>query len=352
MEMENINSEENILKKDLISNLKSFLEESSKEDIEKLISLIGNNDDISKEEISLERPFDMLYLPSKGFFYKNKIDYLILRNLSYEEENVLTSEFLFKSGKSLEYIYKNLCINIADISFEDILYGDMEAICLFLRSSAYGDVIKMPLQCQNCGKNNDDVSIQLSSFRMKECDSVPDNEGFISFIVKNVVFKIKPPTFKQFFDWERNNLSEIEKRADIVFSINNNTNRTFILNTIKGMAIQDARELKKFIDKNMPGVDAKFVHNCESCESDSNYDFGLGYKFLELPYSFKNTILEEIFLLFYYGKGIDVGAAKKMSVYERRWFLNRINEEITKQREAEDKETRKINSQAKSTRKR
>lgn len=350
--MENINSEENVLKKDLVGRLMSFIEEGDEDVINKLKALINDNKESHSENISLERPFDMLYLPSKGFFYKNKTEYLILRNLSYEEENVLTSEFMFKSGKSLEYVYNNLCINISDISFNDILYGDMEAICLFLRSSAYGDVIKMPLQCQNCGANHEEVNIPLSSFQMKECDEMPDNDGFLSFISKDKNFKLKPPTFKQFFEWERTGAKEIEKRADIVRSINNNTDRKFILNTVKTMAIQESRELKKFIDKNMPGVDAKFINNCPSCEVDSVYDFGLGYKFLELPYSFRNTVLEEVFLLVYYGKGIDLGAAKKMSVYERRWFLNRINEELTKQKEAEDKESRRVNSQVKSPRKR
>jgi hypothetical protein len=57
--------------------------------------------------------------------------------------------------------------------------------------------------------------------------------------------------------------------------------------------------------------------------------------------------LEEIFLLTYYGKSITIEDAKQMPVTERRWFINRISEELEKQREYEKKEMSKARSSSK-----
>jgi hypothetical protein len=52
-------------------------------------------------------------------------------------------------------------------------------------------------------------------------------------------------------------------------------------------------------------------------------------------------------LLTYYGKSITIEDAKRMPVTERRWFINRISEEIEKQREYERKEMAKAKSSSK-----
>ncbi len=341
---QDINDEKNLCDKDVIDALKKRILDNDV-NLELLKKQILEN---SEKKLDFERPFDMLYLPSKGLFYKSKVDFLLLKTLSYSEENMLTSEFLFKSGKALEFIYKNLCINQDDISYDEILAGDMEAVCLFLRSSAYGDAINIELACQHCGTIDPEAKIRLSSFQMKEIHDSVGEDGFLTFKYNNLEIKVKQQTFKEAFQHEKNDSSETEKRASMIYSINGNKDKKHILKIMKSMNILPSREIKKFIEKNSPGVDAGYSNICSSCGEINLYNFGLGYKFLELPYAFRNTVLEEIFLVCYYGKGIDVDSAKKMSVYERKWFLTRINEELTKQKEAEQKEMNKAKNKSKS----
>jgi hypothetical protein len=68
--------------------------------------------------------------------------------------------------------------------------------------------------------------------------------------------------------------------------------------------------------------------------------------FIQLPESYKNSMLEELFILTYYGKNISLEDAKKMTVVERKWFIKRLTEEIEKQRTAD----REAMSKAKSKR--
>jgi hypothetical protein len=51
--------------------------------------------------------------------------------------------------------------------------------------------------------------------------------------------------------------------------------------------------------------------------------------------------------LTYYGKSITIEDAKQMPVTERRWFINRISEELEKQRDYEKKEMSKARSSSK-----
>ena len=316
-----------------------------KEEFEQFKDKIDSFQDKIKKENKLEKPFEMLYLPSEGFFYKNKTSFILLGYLTYFEENLLTSEMLVESGIAYEVAFGNLIYN-DNITIGELLTGDVQAMSLALRSFSYGNNIELDLECSHCNKK-EKTSIPLSNFNMKTIKHHPDAEGEIRIdIGKGNVVKIKPITFKEELEYtKRENKLPLENLSMFVREFNGERDPKKISNSIRGLRLLESRALRTVINENTPGVDTKYDYECGFCDKITKFDFGGNtLDLLKLPYSYRNNVLEEIFLLTYYGKSITYDDAKKMPVTERRWFINRISEEVDKQREAEKKEMSKAKS--------
>lgn len=299
-----------------------------------------------KKDKNIERPFEMLFIPSRGLFYESKDNYLLLNQLTYAEESLLTSEFLVESGKAMEFVLKSILVE-KNINPKDLLAGDVQAIGLFLRSYAYGDKMDIEFDCKHC-ESSEEVTFRLSSFKMKDTVVVPEN-GLIPISLSDIglFLKIKPLTYFEEVRMTKAKTSSIDRIIYMTQSVNECEDRDVISQVIKRMGLMDIRRVKKFIDKVVPGVDAVVKHVCSSCEKENQYDFGGVHSFLSFPPSFRENIQEECFLLSYYGKGITLDYTKRMPVTERRWMLNRINEELTKKKEAEEKANRAAKSRSK-----
>lgn len=312
------------------------------EEVRRLSALIQQE----KKDKHIERPFEMLFIPSRGLFYPSKENYLLLNQLTYIEENLLTSEFLVESGKAMEFVLKNILVE-QNIRPTELLAGDVQAIGLFLRSFAYGDKLQLEFDCGHCGFS-EEVPIRLSSFQMKEIIVAPEN-GLIPMLLDGteLIFMFKPLTYFEEVGMTRANLSSLDKIIYMTQSINGLEDKNMIAQIIKKMKIPEIRRIKKFLDKAIPGVDAVVRHQCSSCGKENPINLGGAHSFLSFPSSFRESVEEECFLVSYYGKGITLEHAKKMSVTERRWLLNRINEELSKKREAEEKAHRSAKAKSK-----
>jgi len=324
-----------------INELKEKFEENT-EEVRRLSALIHQE----KQDKHIERPFEMLFIPSRGLFYESKENYLLLNQLTYIEENLLTSEFLVESGKAMEFVLKNILVE-QNVKPSELLAGDVQAIGLFLRSFAYGDKIDLEFDCQNCGFK-EEVPVRLSSFQMKDIIVPPEN-GLIPMLLDGteLVFRFKPLTYFEDVGMSKAKISNIDRIIYMTKSINGCEDKNVIAQIIKKLKLPEIRRVKKFIEKAMPGVDAVVRHNCSSCGRMNVYNLGGAHSFLSFPSSFRENVEEECFLVSYYGKGVSLEYAKKMSVTERRWLLNRINEELTKKREAEEKSYRQAKAKSK-----
>jgi hypothetical protein len=324
-----------------INELKDKFSENT-EEVRRLTALIHQE----KKDKHIERPFEMLFIPSRGLFYKNRENHLLLNHLTYVEENLLTSEFLVESGKAMEFVLKNILVE-QNIKPTELLAGDVQAIGLFLRSFAYGDKLDIDFDCSHCG-SKEEVSVRLSSFRMKDIVVAPEN-GLIPMLLDGteLLFMFKPLTYFEETGMDRAKISSLDKLIYMTQSINGCVEKDIISQVIRKMRIDEIRRIKKFIEKAIPGVDATVKHECSSCGKHNSYNFGGPHSFLSFPPTFRENVQEECFLLSYYGKGITLEEAKKMPVTERRWMLNRINEELTKKREAEEKAHRAAKAKSK-----
>jgi hypothetical protein len=252
-----------------------------------------------------------------------------------------------------------------DIDVKKLLLSDFQAILIFLRSTAYGDSIDTKAVCPHCQKE-DDYNFRLSGLKFKEPKVKPNEDGkYVIFFpevemqvitspltLEKELEKYENQTDDDFFDLKDENGEKIkirkEKTLSLVYnieSINGVTDKEQIKKTIRRLPRKHMDYIVNFINENEVGIEEKITLKCLSCSEDFTQRLSVGYNFLSLPESYKKDgILEESFLDTYYGKDITYGDVTKMPVFVRKWWVNRISDEIKKQNQKEQAEYNKAKS--------
>lgn len=307
---------------------------------------------MSKKKIDISKPFSVLNFPSKGLYYPSKQDSILVKYLTAVEEHVLTDSFLVETGRGIKLVLDNLILD--DLDVQDLLIGDFQALLIFLRSTAFGDKVEINPTCPHCGKAAENDFL-LSSLNFKEHENKPDSNGKYNVEIPELKlnFILTPMTFKKelekAFEEDRDE-GYVFKDSDgeiivkktrslslsyYIESINNVSDKEIIKKIIKRIPKKHTNDLFEFIKKNESGVEDFITLSCPYCGNDFSQKTDMGYNFLSLPYEYKETILEEIFLITYYGKGVTRQDAMEMATYERKWHIRRIKEELDKKSKAE-----------------
>jgi len=298
------------------------------------------------EEIYKKNPFDVLFLPSQGFFYENQKNRLNVKLLTGKDELLLTNPMLSEIGEAVDIVLKASILD-KDIEFDNLLLVDKQAISIFLKINSYGSTVEFLTNCPNssCNKTGK-TSFDLSELKAKDIIELPDEEGNYMFILPKMKLKSpqnpekKIPIIVKFKPLrvidEKNMLKESKKQKlseisnDIILrykhqitSINGNKDKVYIDKVVKSIPISDSVALREYIQKVEPGIENEIILQCEHCRS---------------------RLWEEIFLCMYYGKGITREDSYNMSVSERKWMINRIIEEIEKKNKAEEEAYNKAKS--------
>lgn len=292
--------------------------------------------------------FDLITLPSLGIFYPDKRSTLMIRSLTANDEVLLTSPSIAQTGQATNMMLESVILD-KNITLDNLMLCDKFGILLYLRSATYGDSMNVKIKCPHCSKSNE-TSFRLSEIEIKEVIELPDSEGLFSFTlpkykIRNspVTIKFKPLTVSIFNIISQELLSdtsEIKKNSTTkikhqIVSINDKSDPVYIEKLIKTLPIIDFSALKSYIEKVEPGFNDKIGFVCPSCQHKFLERFDIDDQFLGLTPSYRQQILEETFLLFYYGHGITRKDAYDMTVAERKWTVNRISEEMEKKAKAE-----------------
>lgn len=270
-----------------------------------------------RDETNPMASYDIIPLPSKGECYPNKQGRIAVSYLTAMDENIIVSPNLYRDNMVLDIILKEK-VRDPEIDPDDLLDGDRDAIILFLRSSAYGNMYSVTTTDPDT-KQTFDTQIDLSKIKYKDFTLVGDENGYFDYelpISKDKI-KFKFLTHRDYINLTK--LDELEisslRKAEIekyndklqyylgedetltmaerkeithaitklkewsekfeddgvhfshrttnelemqVVSVNGNTDRNFIHNYIINMPIKDASSLRKYIVKNTPGVDYNF----------------------------------------------------------------------------------------------
>jgi hypothetical protein len=297
------------------------------------------------EETNPMASYDIIPLPSKGECDPNKQDRIAVSYLTAMDENIIVSPNLYRDNLVLDIIL-NEKIRDPEIDPDDLLDGDRDAIILFLRASAYGNMYSVSATDPDT-KKTFETQIDLSKLKYKEFNLVGDENGYFDYELPVTKDKIK---FKFLTHKDYKNLAmldeveiaslrktEIEKynsklsyyleedetltvseRKDVqnamtklkewadkfeedgtkyshhatnelemeIVSVNGNTDRKFIHEYVSTIPIRDSAALRRYIAKNTPGVDYTFeIEKPESLGGGSMSVFLQFDQFIFLTYS-------------------------------------------------------------------
>jgi len=94
------------------------------------------------------------------------------------DENILTSPNLLESGEFLEILINRKILE-PELRYKDLHVGDRNAIMLWLRATAYGEMYPVTLFDEN--NNPFETEINLNDLKTKKLGAEPDEEGLFFY---------------------------------------------------------------------------------------------------------------------------------------------------------------------------
>ena len=133
-------------------------------------------------QMDFNLPHDMVQLPSGGRYYKSKKKSVKVGYLTASDENMLSN---IVSQPNRENLFTNLVrlkMYEPDLKPEEMLFGDLEAILIFLRNTSFGTEYSLSVLDPGTDKRFT-VTLDLSQINLKVPVSEPDDEGLFTTIL-------------------------------------------------------------------------------------------------------------------------------------------------------------------------
>lgn len=302
-----------------IIEMMNKMETDRKKELEKAVSATATKLEQeyipTKGNYNPEAAFDVIPLPSKGEGYKDKISKASVAYLTAYDENMIVSPNLYRDNLILDYILQEKLLS-QEIEPMDLLEGDREAIILFLRASGYGNEYPITATDDETGTEFEAI-VDLSKLKYKDFNLKGDSNGWFEYelpVSKRVVKfrfpthrdvvllekmqkaedeKIKKSTIKEYVDMldtfiESDNNVETDKKVNIrkairtlekwsneineenaikfnhsltnrlnllIMAVDGITDKNYISDFIMKMNVRDSSALRKYMQKNEPGID-------------------------------------------------------------------------------------------------
>lgn len=240
------------------------------------------DESIQYGQMDFTLPHDVVMLPSRGVFYKNKKDSLKVGYLTASDENILLA-----GGKDMTLNLLRAKIYEPTMKPEELMEGDVEAILIFLRNTSFGSDMEITVTDPATG-NPFKTMVDLGEMDIKK-GKTPDEDGTWTILLpvsqKNV--KLKPLTFSQSIELS-NQLAaypqgRVAPRRTLrlqkeIVSIEGNTDKGEIAKFVEQMPLADSKTIKKFMDENEPRLDLGRVVIAPSGEKLTvNVGFGVEF---------------------------------------------------------------------------
>jgi hypothetical protein len=231
--------------------------------------------------------YDIVELPSRGIHYGNKKKSLRVSYLTASDENILSAQNLIASNMVVDELLKRKILD-KDISIDDIVDEDRQAILLFLRNTAFGSEYNFFLTDP---KTNEEfkATVDISEIKLKDFTLLPDENEEFKYHMQKCNIDI---TFKFLTKKQQQQINDIEKSWNgvgvapvvtkqlemMIKSVAGNREMMNIHNFIERLPIKDSQEFKKYVKDNTPGLDLK--KNVKSPSGESvQVDIGFGVEF-------------------------------------------------------------------------
>jgi hypothetical protein len=227
-------------------------------------------------------PHDVVPLPTQGVFYKNKKKSIKVGYLTANDENILMA-----AGNDMTQTLLRSKIYEPDIRIEDLMEGDVEALLIFLRNTAFGPEMELNLTDPNTRKPFK-TTVKLDELNITKGQQPSEDGTFITTLPKSqATVKLKPMTYGEILEIQRMSETYPEGRTapkvtwrlnKQIVEVNGVTDRGEIVKFIDQMPIADSKYIRKFLDDNEPKLDLKKTVVAPSGEKLTvNVGFGVDF---------------------------------------------------------------------------
>ena len=249
------------------------------------------------EDFGYEIPIENVPLPSGGVCYPldspaHGLETLEIRAMTAREEDILTSKALIKKGTVITHLLQSCLIN-KSINVDDMLSGDRNAIMISLRITGYGADYNVEVDCPACGQRSQQ-SFDLCELAIKRLEIPPVAEGANLFEFELPITK-KTVRFKFLTGHDEQEIlvtNERRRKQGIatdnlvttrlqhaIVSLAGVTDKNKIGHFIRNMPAKDSLALRRYIDRNEPGIDMQTWMECTACTEQSEVRLPLGASF-------------------------------------------------------------------------
>jgi hypothetical protein len=208
--------------------------------------------------------YDVVELPTRGIYYKNKKKSVRVGYLTASDENILSSQTLINSNTVITELLKRKILD-KDLPIEDIVEEDRQAILIFLRNTAFGSEYKLTTT-DPITNEQFTFEIDLSQVPIKDFNLVEDINGEYSHYMEKSKVDI---TFSFLTQKQETEINEIKKSWNgigvapvitkqlefMIKSINGKRDIMEIHNFVENLPIKDSQDFRKFVDENKPGLE-------------------------------------------------------------------------------------------------
>ena len=207
--------------------------------------------------------YDVVSLPSQGVHYEDGRKTLRVAYLTASDENILMSPNLINTGKVIEELLKRKVLD-KDLSVDEIVEEDRQAILIFLRNTAFGTTYTLTLTDPGT-KKQFEGELDLSVLKVKEFKLEKDSNNEYSYVLpiskKTITFKFLTNTqekeLQSIKDAGGSNVIPLntKKLEMMIKSIDGQRDQMAIYQFIQNLPIKDSLDFKKFVGENKPGLD-------------------------------------------------------------------------------------------------
>ena len=246
--------------------------------------------DIAKEhnipeqylETEFQVPTETVELPSKGMFYPNNKSSVTIKYLTAEEDDILYSPDLIKSGRVLDVLLDKAVMD-RDLRPEDMLSGDRNFVLIEMRKTGLGsDYVPGEMTCPKCGQMHE-PTIDLDKLNPKVLEISPDENGEYEVQLPIIKANIR---FRLLTGKDEKRLSKAaeaggkraggaggikvsklvtEKYVMQIMEVNGNRDKLYIKKFIGIMPMKDSAFFREYLRRIEPGLDLSYEFECPSC---------------------------------------------------------------------------------------
>ena len=236
-------------------------------------------------------PTEYIDLPSQGWFYPTESSLasgqVELKYMTAREEDILTSANLNRKGKVIDTLINALLVS--DVTYDDILVGDKNAIMIAARILGYGKDYDIDFSCPKCGEQNK-LQIDLTGLENKEVDfskftkNVNECEFKLPLSKNSITWKFMDGKSEKALEGELKGLAKFASKdgpgKDLttrlkhqIVAINGNRDAQAIREFVDTeLFAQDSLALRTEMREAAPDVITKFNFECDSCSHTETVD--------------------------------------------------------------------------------